>query len=91
MLQVEARVRCNDSFDGPLKCAHSLPIFILLLVQSHFHAERLAQVGFDLVQALDQFIEIVGHGHDLAASDADEFPGQRGGGVVPRLFIDLPG
>jgi len=48
----------------------------------------LAQVGFDLVQALDQFIEIV---RDLAISDADGFPGERGGGVVPRVFVDLPG
>ncbi len=63
----------------------------LVIVQSNFHAERLAQVGFDLVQALDQFIEIVGHGHDLAVGDADEFPGERCAGVVPRLFVDLPG
>jgi len=51
----------------------------------------LAQVSFDLMQALDQFVEIVGHGHDLAVSDVDEFPGERGAGAVPRLFVDLPG
>jgi hypothetical protein len=63
----------------------------LAVVQSHFQTERLEGVGFDLVQALNQFIEVVSHGHDLAFEDADEFPGERGLGIVPRRFVDFPG
>jgi hypothetical protein len=63
----------------------------LTVVQSHFETERLPWVSFDLEQTLNQFIHIVGDCHDLAARDSDEFPGERGPRVIPRLLVDLPG
>jgi hypothetical protein len=39
----------------------------LTVVQSHFETERLAWVSFDVAQTLNQFIHVVGDGHDLAA------------------------
>jgi len=63
----------------------------LTVVESHFETERLAWVGFDLTQALNHSIQIVRDGYDLAAQDSDEFPGERGLRIIPRLFVDLLG
>jgi hypothetical protein len=63
----------------------------LTVIQSHFETERLAWVRFDLAQTLNHFIHIVGDGHDLAARDSNEFPGERGPRVIARLLVDLPG
>ena len=63
----------------------------LTVVQSYFEAERVAWVGFNLAQALNQFIQVVGDGHDLAAQESDEFPGERGLRIIPHLVVDLPG
>jgi hypothetical protein len=51
----------------------------LIVVQSHFETKRLARIGSELAQTFDEFIQIVGDGHDLSAQDSYCSDGRCGG------------